>query len=1183
MFDLLWRAHDEKCDELEYASEQEERKTSEQQDASSSLYLPDGTRNRVTNPLVNLVRGGSGDDVGPMTMTMTPAPLPPAPVAGLVALRANDDESAERASSSSFAGPVGYRALETTAGYRAPPTPSVEDAYRAANRHAITTEVNKALDVSEPARVNVKQRQQEEGDEDENNRKNRRRTHETTTATTTTTGMAVVPPLPPLAATADMSAKTPVMRRFVEAVAAAEGAESTHVDAASRLQDVLAGVKRASDELRFRGQEREQLAAMASLGADMLEAFQSAITADRVLRGAALAAADEADQRIDAVEQRLVRERAARNRAAAEFARVAVEKGVGGGGGGGGGGGVDAMTASLMLMSGAAAEEQPQVTTTAVAPQDDATTTVPVATREEAVALAVIASSSSSAAELKTLRDKLERAANDYDRVKRSLAWSEELRAEAEVEAGSKVSAAQAEARLAVNDARLAKMEVKEETERRKGLESELAAAREDLAQVRDVEIPDLERQLADAEILRETVNNLGRGKTVAEDERDALAARIREFDALASAVEDGGGGGEDLLSATTTSTTLWNDPAAIRRAVTAERWRAVSAEDNCKLARDEAAHWKTVADNATRQLDAMQSEMVDRLEAQCAALNVVIERERESLGASAERAERAERRCAELRHECEEAFALRAESEAKAAGSAREALVALESAAEEAEKATRAMAAATLAEEEAERAKRDAFEYRAALAVVRDQDITAAVERGIEQGAKDRLTHLRLQLGLATAEVAQLLRERDAAREQIATADKHIEAAVAFERASQRDARAAAEVEFEGRLREATTAAMDEGRALAREAEVRRSMAETTAANVGRELEEARREIDGLKTQLSAAEASIAAVSAVSSAGAVTAATMPTTLENGVDEAVNGDDVLDETHRHDEAATEATKQEGKLLALAPAPALLALDATEGGAVVTGGAGDGGGSFQTQLAAAVRAAVDVVQASARREAAAMRDALDEALVEVKKARDEATAAAAGWAAEADAAAEARVRVQSAETRCAALQARIKTLEDTDRDFETRVDAEVLARSRERDSKTAEVSSAWLAINAVERETSAVARENVETALDEARRIAEANAMSREAALAALEEERAAAAAAIEAARGAQAAAAAREKEAAAVAAAAEEATAAAERRAEQATALGLKQVTALQRQLDEERARARNSWLWTSS
>jgi hypothetical protein len=39
---------------------------------------------------------------------------------------------------------------------------------------------------------------------------------------------------------------------------------------------------------------------------------------------------------------------------------------------------------------------------------------------------------------------------------------------------------------------------------------------------------------------------------------------------------------------------------------------------------------------------------------------------------------------------------------------------------------------------------------------------------------------------------------------------------------------------------------------------------------------------------------------------------------------------------------------------------------------------------------------------------------------------------------------------------------------------------------------------------------------------------------------------------------------------------------AAEHRAAEATALGLYQVTMLQRKLDEERARSRNSWLWTS-
>ena len=143
----------------------------------------------------------------------------------------------------------------------------------------------------------------------------------------------------------DMSVKTPVARRFAEATATVESAAASHEAAATRLQDVLTRVKRTSGELRFRGQEREQLAAMASLGADMLVAFQSAIGADRVVLSAARAAADEADRRIDDVEGRLVRERAARNRAAAEFARVAVETRVGRGGGGddggSGGGGVE--------------------------------------------------------------------------------------------------------------------------------------------------------------------------------------------------------------------------------------------------------------------------------------------------------------------------------------------------------------------------------------------------------------------------------------------------------------------------------------------------------------------------------------------------------------------------------------------------------------------------------------------------------------------------------------------------------------------------------------------------------------------------------------------------------------------------------------------------------------------------
>ena len=70
---------------------------------------------------------------------------------------------------------------------------------------------------------------------------------------------------------------------------AAADAEATHARAAERLRGVLARVKRASDELRFRGEEREQLAAMASVGADMLEEFQRAHRASGTLRGGVMA------------------------------------------------------------------------------------------------------------------------------------------------------------------------------------------------------------------------------------------------------------------------------------------------------------------------------------------------------------------------------------------------------------------------------------------------------------------------------------------------------------------------------------------------------------------------------------------------------------------------------------------------------------------------------------------------------------------------------------------------------------------------------------------------------------------------------------------------------------------------------------------------------------------------------
>ena len=156
--------------------------------------------------------------------------------------------------------------------------------------------------------------------------------------------------------------------------------------------------------------------------------------------GAAQAAAEEADDRIGAVEQRLVQERVARNKAAAEFARVAAERGGAGGG--------DAMTSLLLLSEpprDAAAHHETTTTTTTTTTTATAMTTAASTTNANAItaavsssaamtavreadALALLKASSSPAAELKLLRDKLERTANDYDRVKRSLAWSEEIR-----------------------------------------------------------------------------------------------------------------------------------------------------------------------------------------------------------------------------------------------------------------------------------------------------------------------------------------------------------------------------------------------------------------------------------------------------------------------------------------------------------------------------------------------------------------------------------------------------------------------------------------------------------------------------------------------------------------------------------------------------------------------------------
>jgi hypothetical protein len=619
----------------------------------------------------------------------------------------------------------------------------------------------------------------------------------------------------------------------------------------------------------------------------------------------------------------------ARNKAAAEFAKVAADRGGGWGGEGEGIGGVmtsllippppPQLTAADDGQTGGFDEEENTVAVTSTAAAT--TTAMPaaapssaaMAARREADALVALKASSfvkaASSTELKTLRDALERTANDYDRVKRSLAWSEELRKEEEVEAGSKLSKAEGEYRLASKEAskeaRLLAQELKDESERAKGFARALTAAREDIARCEEEKL-ELEKQAADANKargdLRKSVNELGRGKFAAEDERDSLRARLQKFDSLAAAVD---GSVNDLAR--------YDDPR-VRQAITAERWRAVEADDNCKLAQEEALHWKQVADHATSQLNAMQSEMVERLEAQCAALNMVIERERETLGGSVEREkadrQKADRRCAELRRECEELRELRVASDVKAADSKREALVALEAAAAEAEKAAAAMAAAEVAEEEARRATRESFEFRAALAVVRDQDVTAAVERGIERGAGDRLMHLRLQLGLATAEVAQLLRERDAARDQMKMADKHIEAEVAFERATQRDVRAAAEAAFEVRLKEAQGQRNVEGRAEAREAEIRRSMAEASTVKVAAELDEARLEIKSLEIQVSAAEASIAALCAV---GGVVVA--------------DNNKVTDITHESDDASSPdspAAAPAAAAAAAAPAPAAAA-------------------------------------------------------------------------------------------------------------------------------------------------------------------------------------------------------------------------------------------------------------------
>ena len=58
------------------------------------------------------------------------------------------------------------------------------------------------------------------------------------------------------------ASKTPVERAFARAVDVASDAERTNAYTAETLQRLLQQIKRTSDELKFRGQEREQLTSM---------------------------------------------------------------------------------------------------------------------------------------------------------------------------------------------------------------------------------------------------------------------------------------------------------------------------------------------------------------------------------------------------------------------------------------------------------------------------------------------------------------------------------------------------------------------------------------------------------------------------------------------------------------------------------------------------------------------------------------------------------------------------------------------------------------------------------------------------------------------------------------------------------------------------------------------------------
>jgi len=629
-------------------------------------------------------------------------------------------------------------------------------------------------------------------------------------------------------------------------------------------------------------------------------------------------------------------------------------------------------------------------------------------------------------------------------------------------------------------------------------------------------------------------------------------------------------------------------------------------------VAQDSADHWKQVAASASRQLDLMQSEMVERLEKQCGALAAEMARERASVGASVERASAAERRCGELRRECELACALCADAETRAAKSTAEAAAAVAVAALGAVAAAEAAAAIEISEEAARTARGESAEWRAALAEVRHQDVAAAVERGVEIGGGNRLAHLRLQLGLATSEVAMLLRERDAGRDQIAAADAHIEAAIVCERAAQREVHAAAQAvqrevhaaaqaDVATRLSAARSEGSSEGRAEAKEAEIRRSTAEAATT-------EARQDIQRLKAQLATTEATLAAVSAGlhagGDAGTRTAAGAGEVSGDGgrrrrqvlTERGKSPDAVVEELITDVDADVDASTLHpaehgvldggsGNPDGADPTTALGVLGSQDSpnspdtsdtpesldssdqddAAVVMGETNGVGSGFQAQLAAAVRAAVDVVAAGARREAMVTQTALDHALVDLQESRRREETAAGGWALEADALAAAQASLRASESRCTALSARVDVVDISSRNFQTQVDNEVRSRTYQRErqqaSKDAGVGSAWLAINASVRGATAAD-------LDQARQAADANRLSREEALTALGEARTA----LGAAQAAEAAA----GETAAVALKASQSS---EARAAAAVAAVAEQAAAFQRQLDQERARVRRSWM----